>query len=219
MNSVTYDITAWSLPYAYNVDAYAVKNEIALQPYSAIASTKSISNSTYGYLIKYNSVTSVKVLGELLKQGIKVRYSEKPFIYDNTEYDRGTLIVLAKGNPAGLPSLLNNLAASNDVDIQAVSTGFMDKGPDFGSPDIKVVRAPKIALITGRTNIFISSGRDLAFFEQQLNYPLTLINATDLNRVSLKNYNVLIIPDGNYRSFIDKTVSDKLKQFVNSGGD
>jgi hypothetical protein len=217
VDSVTYDITAWSLPYAYNVDAYAVKNAIALQPYAASV-TKSVPSSNYGYLVKYNSVNSVKFLGQLLKQGIKVRYSEKAFAYNQNVYDRGTLIILAKGNPPNLSTVLNNLAAGNDVDIEAVSTGFMDKGPDFGSPDIKVIRAPKVALITGEQTSALAAGEIWHFFDQQINYPITLINASDLARISLKDYNVLIIPDGNYRNLFDKNVSDKLKQFVAGGG-
>ncbi len=218
VDSVTYDITAWSLPYAYDVDAYAVKNTISLQPYTATAGTKSIPSSSYGYLIRYNSINSVKFLGQLLKQGIKVRYSEKPFTYNKSVYDRGTLILLEKGNPANLSSVLNNLAANNNVDIEAVSTGFMDKGPDFGSPDIKVIEAPKVALITGEQTSSLGAGEVWHFFDQQINYPVTLINASDLSRVSLKDYNVLIIPDGNYRNLNAKNMSDKLKQFVNSGG-
>ncbi len=218
VDSVTYDITAWALPYAFNVDAYAVKNAIALQPFTATAGTKSIPASSYGYLIKYNSINSVKFLGQLLKQGIKVRYSEKPFTYNQTLYDRGTLIVLEKGNPANLSSILNNIASNIDVDIEAVSTGFMDKGPDFGSPDIKVIQRPKVALITGEQTSALAAGEIWHFFDQQINYPVTLINAADINRISLKDYNVVIIPDGNYRDLSDRNVSDKLKQFVNSGG-
>jgi hypothetical protein len=218
VDSVTYDITAWSLPYVYGVDAYAVKAALSLQPYTATAGTKSIPSSTYGYLIKYNSVNSVKFLAQLLKQGIKVRYSEKPFTYNQKLYDRGTLIVLTKGNSANLASVLNNLAANIDAEVEAVSTGFMDKGPDFGSPDIKAILPPKVALITGEQASSLGAGEVWHLFEQQLNYPVTLINAEDVSTISLNNYNVLIIPDGHYRILSDKVVSDKLKQFVNGGG-
>lgn len=218
VDSVTYDITAWSLPYAYNTDAYAVKEALSLQPFTATAGAKTIPSSTYGYLINYNSVNSAKLLAQLLKKGIKVRYSEKPFTYNKTVYDRGTLIVLQKGNPANISSELNNLAAGNDADIEAVSTGFMDKGPDFGSPDVKVILPPKVALITGEPTSSLGAGEVWNLFDQQLNYPLTLINAADVSRINLKNYTVLIIPDGNYKNFFSKDISDKLKQFVNSGG-
>lgn len=217
-DSNTYDITAWSLPYVYNVDAYTVKENLSLQPFSTIAGTKVIPPSTYGYLIKYNSFNSAKALAQLLKQNIKVRYSEKPITYNQKLYDRGTLILLQKGNPSSLPTILTDLAANIDVEIEAVASGFMEKGPDFGSADIKAIKAPKVALLTGEQTSSLSAGEVWNLFDQQLNYPITLINAADLNRANLKNYTVLIIPDGNYRNLNDKNIADKLKQFVSGGG-
>jgi hypothetical protein len=64
----------------------------------------------------------------------------------------------------------------------------------------------------------LGAGEVWNMFEQQLNYPLTLINTENLSRVNLSDYNVLIIPDGNYRTLNDRNVTDKLKQFVNGGG-
>jgi hypothetical protein len=218
VDSVTYDITAWSLPYAYGVDAYAVSEALSLQPYQPAVTVKQIPASSYGYLVNYNSINSVKVLAQLLKQGIKARFSQKPFTYNQKQYDRGTLIVLQKSNPANLQSILNDLSTKYEVEIEAVSSGFMDKGPDFGSPDIRAIRAPKVALITGEQTSSLNAGEVWHFFEQQLEYPITLINANDLGRISLKNYNVLIIPDGNYRNLDDKSMTDKLREFVSGGG-
>ena len=101
----------------------------------------------------------------------------------------------------------------------AVETGMMDKGADFGSPDIRVISAaPKVALISGEQSSSLGAGEIWQFFDQQLDYPLTLVNANDLGRFNLKNYQVLIIPDGVYRTLTDKPTTDKLKDFVKAGG-
>jgi hypothetical protein len=218
VDSVTYDITAWSLPFAYNVDAYAVSDAISMAPYQPAVTIKPPSSSTYGYLIPYNSINSVKVLSQLLKQGIKVRFSERPFSYNQKQYDRGTLIVLQKANPANLQTVLSDLSTKNEVEIDAVSSGFMDKGPDFGSSDVRPMRVPKVVMLTGEQTSSLAAGEVWHLFEQQLNYPITLINAGDLARTSLKNYNVLVVPDGAYRNLTDKNITDKLKEFVTGGG-
>ena len=54
--------------------------------------------------------------------------------------------------------------------------------------------------------------------EQQLNYPVTLINVEDLPEVALKNYDVLIIPDGNYSFLTDKELSGNIKSWIKQGG-
>jgi hypothetical protein len=75
-----------------------------------------------------------------------------------------------------------------------------------------------VAMLSGEQTSSGSAGEVWHFFEKQLDYPITLLNAADLARMNLKNYQVLILPSGNYRSLNDKAVADKLKDFVRSGG-
>lgn len=217
-DSNTYDITAWSLPYAYNVDAYALKEPINMQPFQAVAATKMVAASTYGYLIRYNAVNAVKLLGHLVRKGIKVRYAEKPFTYNKVVYNRGTLIILQKGNTVNLQNVLNDFATKNDIEVEAVNTGLMDKGPDFGSPDIRFIKTPRVALLTGEEVSSLGAGEVWNLFDQYLDYPISLLNADALGRVNLKSYNVLIMPDGYYGSLDNKGIKEKLKDFVSAGG-
>ncbi|MFL9485432.1 M14 family metallopeptidase [Chitinophagaceae bacterium LWZ2-11] len=218
-DSNTYDITAWSLPYAYGVDAYAVKEVLNVTPASPDGVTpRMVPVSNYGYLIKYNSMAGAKALANLLKAGVKVRYATKPFTYNKELYDRGTLIVLSKGNPADLNVKISSSIRNSNVEVASVESGFMDKGADFGSPDIRFIEAPKVALLTGEQVSSTDAGEVWNLFDQTLDYPISLFNANDLQRINLKNYNVLILPDGYYRSLNDKTIADKLKEFVRGGG-
>lgn len=73
-------------------------------------------------------------------------------------------------------------------------------------------------MLTGDQTSSLSAGEVWHFFEKQLDYPITLLNAADLARINIRNYQVLILPDGSYRILNDKAVSDKLKDFVRSGG-
>ena len=218
VDSNTYDITAWSLPYAYNTDAFAVKEVLPLQSFTKPTTPANLPASSYGYLVKYNSLNSVKLLAHLLKQGVKVRYAEKPFTHHAILFDRGTLILLQKGNNKNLQTLLNDFAVNNVIEAEAVSTGFMEKGPDFGSPDIRFIKSPRIALLTGDEVSSLAAGEVWQLFERQLEYPITLINESDLGNVNLKNYSVLILPDGSYNDLSDKNMQQKLKDFVNGGG-
>lgn len=217
-DSNTYDITAWSLPFAHDVDAYAVKDAINIRNVDSIVAQKPVGSSTYGYLVKYQSFQGAKLLAQLLKHGVKVRFSEKPFTYHGKTYDRGTLIILRNGNVPDLQNVLSKLAESSFAEIDAIETGFMDKGPDVGSGDVRLIKAPKVALVTGEQASSLGAGEVWHLFEQSLDYPITLVNARDLSRISLRDFNVVIIPDGNYTSLNDKSIADKLKDFVRSGG-
>lgn len=218
-DSNTYDITAWSAAYAYGVKAYAVKEKLAVNANQTISNTVEAVNSNYGALIPYNTFYSAQVLAHLLKNNVKVRFAEKPFSYKNINYDRGTLIVLKTSNSSNWLTVTNDACKKYSVQPVAVETGFMDKGADFGSPDIiNIAAAPKVMLVTGEQTSSLGAGEVWHYFEKQLDYPLTLINTTDLGRTNLKNYQVLILPDGSYRNITDKTTMEKLKDFVRSGG-
>lgn len=218
-DSNTYDITTWSLPYAYGVKGYAVKEKLELGNDWKQPVIQSVSSS-YGLLIPYTSFNSAKLLAELLKNNIKVRFAEKPFKYKNKNYERGTLIVLKTGNGTVNWNALTNAACMKfGVQADVVETGFMDQGADFGSSDIKnISEAPKVALLTGDQASSLGAGEVWHYFERMLEYPITLINGADLGRINLKDFNVIIAPDGYFRTLGEKSGADRLKEFVRGGG-
>lgn len=218
-DSNTYDITTWSVPYAYGVKGYAVKEKLDLNNEWKLQPIKEV-NSSYGLLIPYTSFNSAKVLADLLKQHVKVRFTEKPFQYKGKNYDRGTLIVLKTSN-AGVNwnALANAACLKHNVQADLVETGFMDQGSDMGSSDVKnISEAPKVALLTGDGASSLGAGEVWHFFDKMLDYPLTLINGSDLGRINAKDFNVIIVPDGYFRSLGEKATADRLKDFVRGGG-
>jgi len=219
VDSATYDITAWSIPYAYGVEGYALKEKKEVSVIAANILPVASYTTTYGYIFPYTSFSSARFMVALLKKQVKIRMAQKPFTYKGKLYASGTLILLkpSQGYDAW-NEIINTAAHQYHVQPEVVTTGFMDKGTDFGSPDIRMIIAPKVALLTGDGVSSTAAGEVWNLFDQQLEYPITLLNAANLNRYSLKNYNVLIIPDGYYRTLNDKDANDKLKEFVRSGG-
>ncbi|MBN8835766.1 MAG: zinc carboxypeptidase [Sphingobacteriia bacterium] len=217
-DSATYDITAWSIPYGYGIECYALKEKLSIQPYATKEIVKPVS-SAYGYLLPYTSLNSAEWMAYLVKNNVKVRYATKPFSYNNKNYDRGTLIVIKTSNATvNWNKIVAEASEKYHVSPDAVATGFVDKGADFGSPDVRTIEKPKIALITGEQVSASDAGEVWNLFDQTLDYPITQILANDLGRVNLKNYNVVVLPDGNYKALNDKAIVDKLKDFVRSGG-
>jgi len=97
-DSATYDITAWSLPYVYGVDGYALKERKEVTEQNDSAQFQRTVSLDYGALIPYTSLNSSKYLAYLLKNNVKVRYASKSFTVDDKNYLPGTLIILSNGN-------------------------------------------------------------------------------------------------------------------------
>ncbi len=221
-DSATYDITSWSLPYAYGLTAYASKDKITLggaytKPAAAINST----TDAYAYVIKWEGVQSAKAAGDLLKQGVVLRYSETPFEVDGQTFERGAMIVMKTSNQQFGNSLWKKVAeACNAADVKAypVSTGFVNSGGDFGSDLMHPIKHKRIVLVTGEGVNGNAAGALWHFFDQQLNYPVSLVNVNDIGRVKWNETDVLIMPDGNYRFLNDKVQADNLKEWISKGG-
>ncbi|WP_178984655.1 M14 family metallopeptidase [Winogradskyella helgolandensis] len=218
-DSLTYDITAWSLPYAYGLDALASTTKVSS---NTMASKKSLQvlNDTYGYVSKWNSMKDAQFLAELLKQNFKVRFTEKPFSANDKTFERGSLIITKGDNKhiEKMVSKLNTIAQEHAQPLTEINSGFSQKTPDIGSPDIKLVNKQKVAILSGEGTRSLSYGEVWHFFEQQLHYPLTSINTDDFGDTNLNRYNVLIIPNGNYRKVLSEDNMTKLKEWVRAGG-
>jgi len=218
-DSATYDITAWSLPYVYGIDGYALKEKREVKEAKDSSKLIRINYLDYGALIPYSSLNSAKYLAYLLKNNLKVRYATKSFTIDDKNYLPGTLIVLSNGNTnLNWKKIVNDGARKFNIESVPVHSGFVDKGSDFGSPDVRLITAPKVALFSGEQTSVTDAGESWCFFDNELEYPLSLINASDIGRLDLKAYDVIIMPEGNYKSLNDKANIEKLKDFVKSGG-
>jgi hypothetical protein len=218
VDSITYDITAWSLPYVFGLNAYASKQNIPVgQP---INSAAKISNPTtnYGYAIPWQGLQTAKTVASLLKQGIKLRYVEEPFELGGKNFGRGTVLVLKTGNNANAWDIIRKTADENSVKLYPISTGFVDKGVDFGSNKVHFIKAPRVALLTGDGVYSNAAGEVWFFFDQQLDYPVSLINLQGFSISDLSSFDLLIMPSGNYNFLTDKNTVEQFRNWISGGG-
>ena len=220
VDSLTYDITAWSIPYAHGFRAIASKSIVNSTKNTTVKNKiNTIDKSAYAYISKWNSIEDAAFLGALLQQNITPRFAEKAFSIAGKNYDRGSLIILRTDNKfLNFDEKLLEIANNLDRKIQAVATGFVDSGLDFGSYTVKPINKQKIAVLSGKVTSSLSFGEIRHFFETELKYPITNLNSDYFAGVNLSKYDVLIIPEGYYSSFLNKKNLEKLSNFANSGG-
>ncbi|MFZ1785392.1 MAG: M14 family metallopeptidase [Ferruginibacter sp.] len=216
-DSVTYDITAWSLPFVYGVQTFAVKEKLAVGNYSLPVSMPLVAAGAYGYLVSYNSFNDARFLAALLKADVHVRYAEREFTFNGKSFQKGTLIVLKKGNEDKIRQFVD-LATQFQTTVAAVAGGFMETGFDFGSEKVHLIKKPMVALLTGKGINANAAGEVWHLFDQQMNYPVSLINAEDIEGADLKNIDVLILPDGRYNFLKDKDAGAEIKTWLQQGG-
>jgi len=226
-DSVTYDITAWSIPYVYGIQAYGLNEYIPLNAASLNTGSDEMfvhyphPDTTYALALRWTGMGSARFLSQLLQKGVKVRFAEQPFQSGGSSFDRGTLLITTTGNAAlgdNLWPLVRSAATVSDVHLIRLSSGFVDKGADFGSALVHLIHKPRVALLTGGTVSPLDAGEVWHFFEQDLNYPITQLDADDLGRIDLRKYDILVLPNGYYHVLDDKAGSEILHSWVSEGG-
>lgn len=225
-DSLTYDITAWSLPYAYGLDAIAstalVNATPASQAQDAVvnSSVGKPNDQAYAYLFDWNSMKDARFLAELLTQGIRVRKADHPFTMEGKSYDRGTLIVTKGDNEhqSDFYASLMDVASKHQMDFTPAHTGFVDSGKDFGSGYVTMISKPKVAILSGGPTSTLRFGEIWHFFEQQLHYPLTVIDDSYAATVNLDEYHILILPGGRYNDHFNGKQLKRLRDWVRKGG-
>ena len=222
-DSLTYDITAWSIPYSRGLKAYALANALASEsmPADAVGANPVGVEKPYAYLAKWNSTDDASFLGYLLQNKVKVRFSESDFTIESNNYKAGTLVITRRGNEKlgeKFDAIVRKATQKFDRKVTGVATGFVTKGKDFGSSAVRYLKAPKIAVLSGDSVSSYSFGEVWHFFEQQIKYPITVLDADYFGRVNLDKYDVLVLPSGYYGSVLGKDKLSEIKKWVQNGG-
>ncbi len=222
-DSLTYDITAWSLPYARGLKAYALPNLIATKETITINSVGKVEGTAkpYAYVSKWNSIADASFLAYLLNHKIKVRFSSLPFSIEGKDYAAGSLIITRAGNEKQkdkFDEFVRKASKKFGRNLNAVSSGMVTKGKDFGSSTVRYVKPPKVAVLSGGGTSTLSFGEIWHFFEQQLHYPVTILDTDYFGSINLNKYDVLILPNGAYGSFLNDKRLKALKAWIQKGG-
>jgi hypothetical protein len=219
-DSLTFGLTAWALPYVFNIEAYASKEKLSGSEETVIDAFELNlvpETSPYAFIADWQGFNEVRFMSELYKKNINIRYVLKTFYSGGKEYNRGSLII-TKADNSHLGNKFDQLVidAANKARITLVplSSGLSERGFDIGSPQNTVLKKkPEIALIGGKGTETGSFGQLWYFFQTEIDYPVTVVGMDYLTTVDLTKYDLIILPSGEY-----KNVKEKLFAYVKSGG-
>jgi len=219
-----YDVTAWSLPLMFNVEAIPSAAAVAgdFEP----AQTAWIlpggirgGAAKVAYLAAWGSSAAGRLLAAALREDLQVFSSDKLFALNGVRFPAGSLIFKVNGNPPDLRERLARLAASAGADLYATDTGWVEEGVNFGSGHVLRVRKPRVALAWNDPVYSMSAGAARFVIERQYGYPVTLIRVAQLAAADLSRFQVLILPGGgNYARVLGESGTEHLKDWVESGG-
>ncbi|MCP9234339.1 M14 family zinc carboxypeptidase [Lewinella sp. JB7] len=224
-DSVTYDITAWSIPAAYGLETRAstARLDVTTEPFVLPAYDNPLAGqdveTAYAFALPWEGMTSARYLAALLRAGIRVRTSAQAFSFGDQRFPAGTMII-NRGDNRVTPDFaekLRRLTAEHEAPLTVLQTGFSATiGGDLGSSNYALVSAPKVATLSGEGVFNNEFGQVWYYFEQDLEYPVSVFHREDVNEVFDGDYDVLVLPEGRY-AFTDEELSS-LTAWVRGGG-
>ncbi len=216
-----YDVTAWSLPFAFRVRAWTTGQTVG--PVTRVETGGSATvpqppaNPAHGWAFEVGSEASYRMLAGLFRDSVRVWHAPKPFTVDGVSYPQGALIVRVAGNRENVGESVLRRAAESGALVRGLSTALVDSGTDLGSNSVSYVRAPRIALLGGEG----VSGNAFGFvwyaFDQRLGYPVTSVSTDFIGGSGLDEFDVLVMPSMQGGG-LDESDSENLQRWVRGGG-
>ena len=223
-----YDITAWSLPLAFGVDAFWTE-DLASANVTPV-SDEFLANQKRGtvsgraqiaYIIPYETDAASALAIRLLKENFRVAVATKTMNAGGRNWKRGTFVVRVGRNPETIHEAINRLSKELGVSITAVNSGYSEEGDTpVGGESVVSLSAPRIAIVADE-GVDQTSYGSIWWTLDRYGVTFTPLTIANVRTGALKNFNVLIMPDGaagRYFSTLGTGGISALKDWVAGGG-
>lgn len=222
-----YDVTAWNLPMAFDVEAYwadrpveVVTEPLAISPPPQGGLTAM--EARYGYVIDGVDDASSKAVAYLLQHEVAVRVGEKDFDAAGRAFGRGSYLLRKHENGPELVTHLQAAATTAGVNVFAVDSALATgEGPDLGGGHFKLLRRPRVAVLGQPPFSPSSYGSLWHLLDCELALEVSALDVLGLGEVDLRRYNVLILPNAWGQDALGRLLqplADELKAWVQGGG-
>jgi hypothetical protein len=214
--SFSYDISAWSLPYAYGIEAHSIRRPPDAG-WTAITRTQPVAGAApanaLGLLAEPGFANWPAVI-RYLQQGGRVRVMDEAFTIEGRQWPAGTLFFPRLGVRDYAQKLQNTGISQFAV---PVSTGRAAVGHDLGTDEAYDLELPRVALLSGNGVSANAFGAQWFFLEHTLELPFDQLLLERLGSTDLSLYDVIIAPDMPRSAFSEATTT-AVRQWIQRGG-
>lgn len=221
-----YDITGWSLPMLYDVEAFELHTERPggvtrrLGALSRPASGLAGRDSGQGWVIDGSDDQVPALAMRLMLEGVRLRLADKAFRWGERDFARGSIVMAREDNPRDSDkwtATIDRLSREANLAAEPIATGLgAGEVPDIGGEHFHLLATPRIAVL-GESPVDSSDFGSIWYtLDERYKLPVTYLPAEGLSYADLRRYNVLVAPSGAGRDL--KSASDDVRAWIESGG-
>lgn len=218
-----YDVTAWSLPLAFDLDVLPATRPSTV-PTSVVSARPDAATppraippppaGTIGYLMPWGSGAAAAT-AEALRAGVRMVSADDPFTHGAREYVAGTAFVRVADNQSVIETFAA-IAERHGAELVPISETWTDAGISLGSGRVAVLRSPRVVLAWDVPTSSTSAGWARYALERRFGQRVTVVRAAALQHFDLRNYDVLVLPSAIY-TFNDEALR-RLRDWLRGGG-
>lgn len=228
--SKAYDVTSWSLPLAYDLDAtWCDARELKTTRVQAVELARPALPLVAGepapvaWLVDSTNDDCLAFAARALELGLAVHASDEAFTAGGRRFARGSLLVRRSENPGQPEEVWSKVrAAAEFARVEAVPapTGLAPdlEQADLGGQHFQLLARPRVALLANSPVSPDSYGHLWHHLDQRVGVPFTILDAQSLGSYDLRRYNVLIVPPSWGLGGVLGDTKEALAGWVEGGG-
>lgn len=229
-DSLFYDISAWTLPLAFNL-AYVELKTMSTDLLGRQVTSPSMpegeivgGKGSYAYVFEWNAHYAPRALYRLLRADVRASVATQAFeattAAGTRKLDYGTIVVPLGSQPERadtIESLIRLAAREDALRVFALQSGSSKSGIDLGSPSMAPLPLPKVMIVVGSGVSATEAGAAWHLLDHRFDIPVSLVETSVFNRADLSRYNVITMVNGTYNG-IDSSGRESLRRWVGNGG-
>ncbi len=213
-----YDVTAWSLPLAFDLDVVPSDRASTVRTIeigdARFAPAPAPVTGTVGYLMPWGTGAAAAT-AEMLRAGLRVVSADEGFTHGTRQYPAGTAFIrLSQNTPATITSLLQS-AQRYGAELVPITETWTDAGISLGSGRTVALKAPRVLLAWDAPTSSLSAGWARFALERRLGQRVTAMRVSTLQTFNMSEYDVLVLPSGSY-SFSEDALR-RLRDWIRNG--
>ena len=232
VDSLFYDVSTWTLPYAFNI------------PYAALGQSKQVEElmgeqvmeikrqsgkilgnvSQVGYVFAWDEYDAPAALYKIQATGLMTQVATEPFEFKNQEirhsFSYGSIFIPVQKQgktPEEIHNIITIALQETSITAYAIGTSHTSQGMDMGSSRFMPLEKPVVLLLTGDGVSSGEAGETWHLLDARMHMPVVLIDQAQLNSMDLSPYTHLLMPSGSYTR-INANGKKEIDRWLSKGG-
>ena len=231
-DSLFYDVSTWTLPYAFNIPYAALGQsrlaeelmgdqvtEVNRQPGKILGNISQV-----GYVFPWDEYDAASALYRMQAAGLMTQVATEPFEYKNGEirlsFSYGSIFIPVQKQgktPEEVYNIIGGALQETSIMAYAIGSSHTNQGMDMGSSRFIPLEKPAVLLLTGDGVNSLEAGETWHLLDARMHMPVVLIDQEQLNSMDLSTYTHLLMSSGSY-SRINANGKTEITRWVSQGG-